>query len=272
MTTPGGQLTPGDEPEIGDPPQYGVPAGAYVGEAASPQSIKDLNGLTKEKAKQRMQAPLNGSFNGMGNSVWGPGGFLGQIATMLFGSGPGSPASRIADGMTALNGRLNLLDDVPGYAGAVMARNHRFGVGASYKTIPFSSHYGPQKKAQLDVATNRMVIETGSWSAHFTISTSGGGNVGHGIRARVRDRDGVEVMTRTFDWQTGAAWDQHFAMPVIVPPESAPWSIELGYRHSGLWWTLYGGTEKTLLWVERKNIDTENSGIIRNPPDGEDIP
>lgn len=62
MTTPGGQLTPGDQPEINDPPIYGVPDGAYVGEAASPQSIKDLNGLTKETAKQRMQAPLEGVF------------------------------------------------------------------------------------------------------------------------------------------------------------------------------------------------------------------
>ena len=58
MTTPGGQLTPGDEPEIGDPPQYGVPSGAYVGDAGSPQSFKDLNTLNKDEAKRRMQQPL----------------------------------------------------------------------------------------------------------------------------------------------------------------------------------------------------------------------
>lgn len=271
MTTPGGQLTPGNEPEMDDPPIYGVPDGAYVGEAASPQSIKDLNTLTPDKAKERMRIPLNGTFNNLDASVRGNGGLLGQIATMLFGSGPGGPASRIADGMTALNGRLNLLDNVPGYAGAAMARNYRFGAGTAYKKIPFDSDYGPKKKAQLDIATNRMVMETGSWSAHFTISTSGGGNVGHGIRALVRDRDGTEVMTRYFDWQAGAGWDQHFAMPLIVPPETAPWSLELGYRHNGVWWTLFGGTEKTLLWVERKNIDTANSEIIRDPPNGPDI-
>ena len=174
--------------------------------------------------------------------------------------------------MTALNSRVELLDDVPGYAGGIMTQNRRFGSGSVYKTIPFNSRYGPSKKAQLNTSNHRMVIETGSWSAHFTISTSDGGGVGHGLRALVRDKNDTEVMTRFFDWQTpNAGWDQHYAMPIIVPPESAPWSIELGYRHSGLWWTLYGGTEKTLIWVERKNIDTANAGIIRNPGDGPDV-
>ena len=69
MTTPGGQLTPGDEPEIGDPPQYGVPDGAYVGDAGSPQSFKDLNTLNKDEAKRRMQQPLEGMFGRQANAL-----------------------------------------------------------------------------------------------------------------------------------------------------------------------------------------------------------
>ena len=69
MTTPGGQLTPGDEPEIGDPPQFGVPSGAYVGDAGSPQSFKDLNTLNKDEAKRRMQQPLEGVFGRQVNAV-----------------------------------------------------------------------------------------------------------------------------------------------------------------------------------------------------------
>ena len=215
-------------------------------------------------------------FEGIGGIgaaiVDGLNGIVGMIADALFGPGSGPPLTRLADGMTALNSRVELLDDVPGYAGGIMTQNRRFGSGSVYKTIPFNSRYGPSKKAQLNTSNHRMVIETGSWSAHFTISTSGGGGVGHGLRALVQDKNGTEVMTRFFDWQTpNAGWDQHYAMPIIVPPESAPWSIELGYRHNGLWWTLYGGTEKTLIWVERKNIDTANSGIIRNPGDGPDV-
>ena len=94
--------------------------------------------------------------------------------------------------------------------------------------------------------------------------------MGHGLRALVRDHTDTIVMTRFFDWQTpNAGWDQHYAMPIIVTEDG--WSIELGYRHNGLWWTLYGGTEKTLIWVERKNIETSNSTIITNPGDGWDI-
>lgn len=251
MTTPNGE----------------IPEGAYVGNAMS-----ELNDWSEESAMSAMRGTVSPSFERQRDGVWQDGGLLGHIANFLFGSGSGSPAARLSDGMTALNGRLDLLDDVPGYAGGIMTQNRRFGSGSTYKTIPFNSRYGPSKKANLNTSNHRMVIETGSWSAHFTISTSGGGGVGHGLRARVRDKNGTEVMTRFFDWQTpNAGWDQHYAMPIIVPPESAPWSIELGYRHSGLWWTLYGGTEKTLIWVERKNIDTANSTIIRNPGDGPDV-
>ena len=174
----------------------------------------------------------------------------------------------IDDSMTRLNGDMDVLRDVPGYAGAVLANNHRFGAGANYKTIPFNEKYGPEKKAYLQ--NYRLYLNKGSWSAHFTISTSGGGGVGHGLRALVRDHTDTIVMTRFFDWQTpNAGWDQHYAMPIIVTEDG--WSIELGYRHNGLWWTLYGGTEKTLIWVERKNIETSNSTIITNPGDGWDI-
>ncbi|WP_010540369.1 hypothetical protein [Dietzia alimentaria] len=253
-------------------PDGRVPDSAYVGQAGQGNSLTGLNDLDEDTAKARMQGNVSPAFNRQRDAVWQPGGLIGNIANLLFGTGPGAPADRIVDGMTALNGRVDLLDDVPGYAGAVMSHNHRFGSGSSWKTIPFNTRYGPEKKAHLDVGAHRMVMETGSWSAHFTISTSGGGGVGHALRALVRDKTGAEVITRRFDWQTpNAGWDQHYAMPIIVPPESAPWSVELAYRHSGLWWTIYGGTEKTLLWVERKNLDSDNSGTIKNPPDGADI-
>lgn len=174
----------------------------------------------------------------------------------------------IEDGMTALNNDLSVLADVPGYAGAFMLNNHRFGAGSTYKTIPFNEKYGPEKKAYL--SNSRLYLNVGSWSAHFTISTSGGGGVGHGLRARVYDTAGTPVISRYFDWQTpNAGWDQHFAMPIIVTEDG--WSLELAYRHNGIWWTLYGGTEKTLVWVERKNIETSNHTVITNPSDGWDI-
>lgn len=246
-------------------PGAGTPDGSYT-----PATVGGMQNMTETSIMAGLRGPVDAAAGGARISFLAT---LSAIATALFGPGAGAPLPRLEDGMTALNGRLDSLDDVPGYAGGIMTQNRRFGNGGVYKKIPFNAPYGPAKKAHLDTSSNRMVLETGSWSAHFTISTSGGGGVGHGLRALVRDKNGTEVMTRYFDWQTpNAGWDQHYAMPIIVPPESAPWSIELGYRHSGLWWTLYGGTEKTLIWVERKNIDTANSTIIRNPTDGPDIP
>ena len=229
-----------------------------------------------ETARSRFNLNILSGFLSIGAAI---GQALTDLASALFGNYTGNNQALlvISDGMTALNDRVELLDDVPGYAGAVMSHNHRFGSGSSWKTIPFNTRYGPEKKASLDVSTSRMVMERGSWSAHFTISSMSGsaGGVGHGVRALVRDKDGTEVLTRIFDYQQsgGAAWSQHYSMPIIVPPDTAPWSVELAYRHSiGLgWWSLAGGTEKTLIWVERKNIDTTNSNIIKNPPNGGDI-
>lgn len=261
MTTPGGQLTPGDEPEIGDPPIYGVPAGAYVGDAGSPQSFKDLNTLNKDEAKRRMQQPLEGMFGRQRESVWGNGGLLGHIADLLFGPGSGQPAVRISDGMTELNGRLELLDNVPGYAGALLLQNHRFPSGG-LRTIPFNKEYGPAKNAYLDTSNHRMYLSVGSWSCHFTIATDSGSapaGVGHRARVTVRDQNNTIQIQREFTWQNnGSSWEQHYAIPIIAPVNG--WSIQLEYAHSiGLgWWSVMGGTGKTLIWVERKNMDSLN--------------
>lgn len=200
---------------------------------------------------------------------------LEDLAAALFGNYDGSHPGLVAisDGMTALNGRMDLLDDVPGYAGAFMSTNRRFGAGSAFKTIPFDTPYGPEKKAHLDLATHRMVLDTGSWSVHFTIVTAAGagfGGVGHSVRALVRDAQGNAKISRIFDWQADSPeWAQHYAMPVIATEDG--WTVEIGYRHNGTWWPMSGGTEKTLLWVERKNIDTDNATVISNPPNGPDV-
>lgn len=241
-------------------PGAGTPDGAYT-----PATVGGMQHMTEASIMAGLRAPIDGAAQGARISFLD---MIGAIATALFGPGPGAPLPRLEDGMTALNGRVNLLNDVPGYAGAFMTQNHRFGSGSTYKRIPFNARYGPEKNASL--SSNRLYLSAGSWSAHFTISTSAGvGGIGHGLRARVRNAANVVVIERFFDWQNGGAgWDQHFAMPIIAPESG--WSIELGYRHSGGWWTVLGGTEKTLMWVERKNMETENHEVVI-PTDGPDI-
>ena len=225
-----------------------------------------------ELARSRFNLNILSGFLSIGAAI---GQALADLASALFGdySGDNQALLVISDGMTALNDRVELLDDVPGYAGGFMSQNHRFGAGTAFKKIPFNTKYGPEKKASLDTTNHVMVLEKGSWSVHLTIVTGaavGFGGVGHSVRALVRDASGVEKIRRIFDWQAGSPeWAQHYAMPVIVTEDG--WTVEIGYRHNGSWWPLSGGTEKTLLWVERKNIDTDNNNIIINPPNGPDI-
>ena len=257
MTAPNGDL-PGE--------------GGYYAGGSGVHSLTDYNTLDEETAKARMQAGLSGSYQRQRS---GFASFLGSLADAFQGlyTGPSLPLAVISDGMTTLNGRVELLDDVPGYAGAYMLNNHRFGSGSSWKTIPFNGKYGPSKKAQLNTSTHRMELDKGSWSVHFTVSTGSGTvitGIGHAAQVQVRDHTGAVVITRIFEWQNGGAtWDQHFALPVIATEDG--WTVEVAYRHSGNWWSLLGGTERTVLWVERKNLDTTNAGTTGPVPDGPDI-
>lgn len=66
-------------------PQGAVPEGAYVGTPGQSNSIGDLNNLTEAEAKNRMQAPVVGSFNLQRDGVWG---LVGQIAAAITGQTP----------------------------------------------------------------------------------------------------------------------------------------------------------------------------------------
>ena len=143
MTTPGGQLTPGDEPEIGDPPQYGVPPGAYVGDAGSPQSFKDLNTLNKDEAKRRMQSQIEPSFAAQRDGFWGQ---IQNIIDMVNGRYTGTLPTFI-DGQLAINDRFDLLG-TSGYCAAYMSQHLRLGPGRN-RALPFDSQIGPNNDAEL---------------------------------------------------------------------------------------------------------------------------
>lgn len=240
------------------------------------QADKESAALQAHAGTKSLMDAAGGSFigiilGGFANVASAIGRALSDLAEALFGNYGGTHPALviISDGMTALNNNVELLHDVPGYAGAIMLQNHRFGSGSSWKKVPFNGKYGPEKKARLNTSNNRMYIDKGSWSCHMTISTGSGGGVGHALRVQVFDQNNSLKITRYYDWQSpNAGWDMHYALPVIATADD--WSIEVSYRHSGTWWYVLGGTEKTLLWVERKNMDTANSAIV-TPTDGDDI-
>ena len=275
MTTPGGQLTPGDEPEIGDPPQYGVPSGAYVGDAGSPQSFKDLNTLNKDEAKRRMQQPLEGMFGRQRESVWGNGGLLGHVADLLFGPGPAGPAQRLSDGMTELNQRLDLMDDVSGYGAMIMANNHRF--TGDYKTIPFNRQYGPSTpwSVTVDTSNNRFILKAGTWSVNLllTVPQSGalGGEAWFRPAITVYRANGTEYLNQWLDWRSGTNPHSFFAQIPLVIPDDSGFYIQARFTQNTTFFRILGGTDRSKFWVNRWDMRTDNNNMIINPPDGPDI-
>ena len=276
MTTPGGQLTPGDEPEIGDPPQYGVPSGAYVGDAGSPQSFKDLNTLNKDEAKRRMRQPLEGMFGRQRESVWGNGGLLGHIADLLFGPGPAGPAQRLSDGMTELNQRLDLMDDVSGYGAMIMTNSHRF-TGNAYKTIPFNMEYGPSTpwSVTVDTAGNRFVLKAGTWSVNLLIAVPQAGALGGPTWMRpaitVYRANGTEYLNQWLDFRSGENPHSFFAQIPLVIPDDSGFYVQARFSQSSINYRVLGGTDRSKFWVNRWDMRTDNNNMIINPPDGPDI-
>ena len=281
MTTPGGQLTPGDEPEIGDPPQYGVPPGAYVGDAGSPQSFKDLNTLNKDEAKRRMRQPLEGMFGRQRESVWGNGGLLGHIADLLFGPGPAGPAQRLSDGMTELNQRLDLMDDVSGYGAMIMTNSHRF-TGNGYKTIPFNMKYGPSTpwSVTVDTAGNRFILKAGTWSVNLLLAVPSGTLIlTDGVWFRpaitVYRSNGTEYLTQWLDWRSGQSPHSFFAQIPLVIPDDSGFYVRVRFTSSATGgvdgWYVLGGTDRSKFWVNRWDMRTDNNNMIINPPYGPDI-
>ena len=271
MTTPGGQLTPGDETT---PPVFGVPEGAYVGDAGAPNAITDLNDLTEAEAKRRMQAPIGPSFAAQRDGVWQPGGLLSHIADFLFGSGQGAPATRLSDGMTELNQRLDLMDDVSGYGGMILSQ-HR-GMTGGYKTIPFDTQYGPHTphSVEVDTANHRFVLAAGTWSVNALITHPQTGALAgdNWSRATITSYypDGTQHMNQWLDWRAGTNPHAFFAQVPLVVPEDG-YYVEVRFAVDGVRRTVLGGTDRSKFWVNRWNLSIDNNNVIIDPPTGPDV-
>lgn len=254
-------------------PDGRVPDTAYVGQAGQSNSLTDLNNLTEAEAKRRMQSQVAPSFNRQRDGVWQNGGLLGHIADLLFGSGPAGPAQRLSDGMTELNGRLDLMADVSGYGGMVMSNHHRFSGGSTYKVVPFNTPYGPTTPSvTVDTANHRIYLARGTWSVSALFSTSSGIGAPPWFRATITvyRPNGAEYLNQWLDWQP-PTHNAYFAQVPLIIPDDGGYYVCVRFTHSGQVWRLLGGTDRSKFWVNRWDLRTDENNLIIDPPDGPDI-
>lgn len=277
MTTPGGQLTPGDEPEIGDPPVYGVPSGAYVGDAGSPQSFKDLNSLNKDEAKRRMQAPISGSFTRQRDSQWG---LVQNIIDMVNGRYKGTLPTFI-DGQLAINNRFDLLG-TSAYCAAYMGSNLRLGPGRN-RALPFDSKIGPSNDAEI-VRVNRShpgasggprgewcirLDRRGLWQADVAFVHAGDGyDVGFAeivvLKPDLTPYSYTTLPTARAHADSGGVSDLARGVPVVIPKRFVV--PEPGYYVQVRWWysvlvgvrTAKGGAKMSQFSVVQWSDDVDN--------------
>ena len=201
-------------------------------------------------------------------------GVLGLIADALFGPGAGMPIPRLADGMTELNGRLDLMEDVSGYGGMILGQNRRF-VSSEYRVVPFDTQYGPhtEHSVEVDTANHRFVLSAGTWSINALLVTPQtgvtAGDVWHRATITSYYPDGREHMNQWLDWRSGANPDSFFAQVPLVVPNDDGYYVKVRFRAATR--TLLGGTDRTKFWVNRWDMRTDNNNLILDPPDGPDV-
>lgn len=282
MTTPGGQLTPGDEPEIGDPPQYGVPAGAYVGDAGSPQSFKDLNTLNKDEAKRRMQSQVAPSFAAQRDGFWG------RIQDLLdvLGGGYAGTLPVFVDGQIALNGRFELLRSISGYGTAYMTKNYWMGsdgggvLGERGREIPFRGYLGPHKNCELVTGMDGSaetghwrLLAPGTWRADILVTTGNSPTARAEHIIEVCAPDGTPWHRKVSYMPSSGGDDVTVSVATTFVVPDAGYTVHarrtkpFGLAKS----RVLGGTELSAFTVNRWDLDATDHVNAPTVPDGGDI-
>lgn len=226
--------------------------------------------MTEGSIMASLRAPIDSAAQGARVSFWD---VVGLIATSLFGSGSGAPLVRLADGMTALNNRIDLMDEVSGYGCMFMSTNRAFS-GSTLKVVPFDTRYGPPKNTVLDPANHRIYLAKGTWTVSVLLAVPQAGALGGDTRftATVRSYkpNGTLHMEQELGWRSGASPHTYLGQAPLICDEDGYW-VEIRFSQSSLLYRVLGGTNRSKVWVNRWDINTENNNIIIDPPDGPDV-
>ena len=235
----------------------------------------NLGPANPEPGSGNILEQIANGIGGIGQAIAdGLHGVIGMIADALFGPGSGQPIVRISDGMTELNGRLDLMEDVSGYGGMILANHRRF-TSSEYRDVPFDTQYGPhtEHSVEVDTANHRFVLSAGTWSINALLVTPATGIVADDVwhRATITSYypDGREHMNQWLDWRSGINPDSFFAQVPLVVPNDDGYYVKVRFRAPSR--TLLGGTDRTKFWVNRWDMRTDNNNVILNPGNGPDV-
>lgn len=230
---------------------------------------------------------MRGSFlgnilSGFGSIGQAIGSLLDDLVSAFFGRYTGSNPKLIAfqDGQLALNERLELLDEVSGFAVAYCGENYMQGGGSKFYTVRFNKRIGPQKNATVN-GDGTITLAKGTWSINclVTVDTNIGNPTGF-LRVEVlyppgdprinSSNGGVYSMKEVQQNIEGGKWSSYQCFhPVVADKPGFKVRARFRYAPAQLRKTLIrGGTYLSHLSVDRKDLSAEKAVVDEDVPTG----
>lgn len=255
------------------------PEGAYVSGGSGQSGLSDLNDLTEGVAKARMQGALVPSFNNHRNSVWDTfnnvAASVANVFNTFFGRFFTSPVTvvEVVDGQLEIQDRVDLMGQVSGYCRTYQSA--RWNVAGSKTQIPMDARLGPSKNAH-EGDGGIYLDAPGTWRIDAQITSTTGIIVGNShlwsqLYIEVYDPSNALYSRQRVDGVLRSNRDiTILANTTVVIPDPG-YHVRVYWAHAATRWSLYGGTHRSLLSVNRWDIDTGNFFRDEDVPNGGDL-
>lgn len=244
------------------------------------RALTDLNNLSESEAKRRLRAPVEPSFNRHRDSVWGTfnavAASVANVFNTFFGKFFTSPVTvvEVVDGQLEIQNRLDLMEQVSGYATAYCPENYMQGGGSTFLTVRFKARLGPHKNAVVN-GDGTISVAKGTWMVYCLVTTDTNTNSPTGfLRIEVLRPDGSEYSIKEVQQNIeGGKWNSFHAVHSVVVPGPG-YKVRARFRYSPaqvLKTLIRGGTHLSHLTVQRMDLSAKSEQVDESVPTGPDI-
>lgn len=218
---------------------------------------------------------MRGSFlgnilSGFGSIGQAIGNALNDLVNAFFGNyeGENEALHDFQDGQAELRHRLDLLQDVSGYAVAYIPVN--FYRNANYTfTVPFKETLVPGKNAEVR-GDSTIRMSHGTWQIYAQVTSDQHSNLMGLMRIDVLRPDGTLYSYKEVQKNIDAdKWNTFQAYHTVILPEN-DYRVRVTFRYNmgaGLRLYFRGGTHLSHLAVNRLNLNTEDAFVDEDVPD-----